>query len=599
VGVTPAPAKHPDDASRIVLWTHGAEQLYGYTKAEALGQVSHTLLGTIFPEPLEHIEATLAQTGRWSGKFFIHQTRAGQTIVVASQWLLERDGDGQPRRIIEANADITALEQATARLNILAEASRTFAAAGLDAPALLEKVASFIGTQLTAGCVIRLLSDDRAWLEAITVYDSDPSLQAAAEAIFQEERIPIDSANPAAVALRSGRSQLLAQIDLASLRATLTPALWQFFKRLQPHSGVIIPLQVHGHPIGILSFTRHDPAQPPFTVDDLHLAEDLANRAVLAIGNARLFAQAQQEIAAREQAEVALIAEHARVIQLKNEFMTTMSYELRTPLHALLGQTQLLEMGIHGELNERQTKALQTVERSGQHLLALINDILDYARFEAGHVSLDITATAVAPLCQEALRLIAPQALAKQIMLTTTLDSSVTSVPADSRRLLQILVNLLSNAVKFTPNGGWERDVVAATPAPTLPPATVPRAVSHDGQAPLILIVEDNEANITVLQDALSAQGYAFAVAHDGVAALERARAAPPALILMDIQMPGMDGLEAIQRIRADADLRTIPIVALTALAMPGDRERCLAAGADDYLTKPIDLRTLVATIDA
>ena len=112
-----------------------------------------------------------------------------------------------------------------------------------------------------------------------------------------------------------------------------------------------------------------------------------------------------------------------------------------------------------------------------------------------------------------------------------------------------------------------------------------------------ILLAEDNQATITMMQDYLRAHGYDVVVARNGGETLLRAQEATPALILMDIQMPGMDGLEAIRHIRAHTDLRGIPIIALTALAMPGDRERCLAAGADDYLTKPVNLRALLAAI--
>jgi CheY-like chemotaxis protein len=96
----------------------------------------------------------------------------------------------------------------------------------------------------------------------------------------------------------------------------------------------------------------------------------------------------------------------------------------------------------------------------------------------------------------------------------------------------------------------------------------------------------------------LEATGYRVVPARDGVEAVALALAVHPALILMDVQMPGMDGMEATRRIRADTTLAAIPIIALTALAMPGDRERCLPAGTDEYLTKPVNLHALCATIE-
>jgi PAS domain S-box-containing protein len=114
---------------------------------------------------------------------------------------------------------------------------------------------------------------------------------------------------------------------------------------------------------------------------------------------------------------------------------------------------------------------------------------------------------------------------------------------------------------------------------------------------PLILLAEDNEDSSMLLSEYLETKGYRVAIARNGGEAVERARETFPALILMDIQMPGMDGLEAIRRIRADSDLVHIPIVAVTALAMAGDRERCIEAGASEYMSKPISLKQLMALV--
>jgi signal transduction histidine kinase/DNA-binding response OmpR family regulator len=132
-------------------------------------------------------------------------------------------------------------------------------------------------------------------------------------------------------------------------------------------------------------------------------------------------------------------------------------------------------------------------------------------------------------------------------------------------------------------------------------PLAVTSAQTLEAERPLILLAEDNEDGIHTFSDYLLAKGYRVVVARDGAEAIERAGEERPELILMDIQMPGMDGLEATRRIRADAaqGVATVPIIALTALAMPGDRERCLEAGVDEYLSKPVSLGELVKVIEA
>jgi hypothetical protein len=119
----------------------------------------------------------------------------------------------------------------------------------------------------------------------------------------------------------------------------------------------------------------------------------------------------------------------------------------------------------------------------------------------------------------------------------------------------------------------------------------------EQGGSPLILLAEDNEANISTISSYLGAKGYRILLAKNGEEAIAVAKSENPNLILMDIQIPGMDGLEAMQHIRCDLNLVDLPIVALTALAMTGDRDLCLAAGANDFLTKPVKLKQLASTI--
>ncbi len=115
--------------------------------------------------------------------------------------------------------------------------------------------------------------------------------------------------------------------------------------------------------------------------------------------------------------------------------------------------------------------------------------------------------------------------------------------------------------------------------------------------APLVLVVEDNPQNLAFFRDVLEAEGFAVTTAGDGVAALERARERRPDVVLMDIQLPAISGLEVTRWLKDDADLRAVPVIAVTAFAMRGDEDRAMAAGCDAYLTKPISLARLLETV--
>jgi CheY-like chemotaxis protein len=125
------------------------------------------------------------------------------------------------------------------------------------------------------------------------------------------------------------------------------------------------------------------------------------------------------------------------------------------------------------------------------------------------------------------------------------------------------------------------------------------RAIKPDKKdRPILLLIEDTRETTIMIRDYLEMEGYQIVTARDAMTGIDEALRTRPHLILMDVQLPGMDGLEATRRLRSDPNFRSVPIIALTALAMPGDRERCLAAGATDYVAKPVSLRKLAQMID-
>ncbi len=458
-------------------------------------------------------------------------------------------------------------------------------------------------------------------------------------------------------------------------------------------SEMVAPLVVGERVIGVINV--ESPQPDAFSGDDLRVLATLAGQFATILEKARLDAALEAERAslarrvAERTAELSLAnAELAKAARLKDEFLAAMSHELRTPLNAVLGMSEALQEQVYGPLNEKQLKSLRTIEDSGRHLLALINDILDLSKIEAGKVELQIGPASIGPVCQASLQFVKQTALKKQIQVSSTLDSQVTTLQADERRLKQILVNLLSNAVKFTPEGGAmglevkgdaEKSVVHFTVWDTgigialedmarlfkpfvqldsrlsrqysgtgLGLSLVQRmAELHGGSVSVesevgkgsrftvslpwpetsiqvdkeqvdkkgeelghlvtlspshpvtVLVADDNEISLSMMSEYLGLKGYQVIPARDGREVIQRAQEDRPDIILMDIQMPGMDGLEAIRRIRADAasDVAKVPIIALTALVMPGDRERCFEAGANEYISKPVSPKGLVEAI--
>jgi signal transduction histidine kinase len=202
-----------------------------------------------------------------------------------------------------------------------------------------------------------------------------------------------------------------------------------------------VPLVREDHLLGGLTVFRKTPGE--FSPDVVDLLRTFATQSALAIQNARLFHEIEDK---SRQLEVAS--------QHKSEFLANMSHELRTPLNAIIGFSEVLSERMFGELNDKQEEYLKDIHASGQHLLSLINDILDLSKIEAGRMELELTEFHLPAALDNALTLVRERAGRRGIALQMTTDERVEFVPADERKVKQVLLNLLSNAIKFTPESG-------------------------------------------------------------------------------------------------------------------------------------------------
>ena len=202
-----------------------------------------------------------------------------------------------------------------------------------------------------------------------------------------------------------------------------------------------VPLLRENQIIGSLSFTRKAPGEfPPEVIEVL---KTFTTQSALAIQNARLF----REIADKS-AQLEAASRH------KSEFLANMSHELRTPLNAIIGFSEVLTERMFGELNEKQDEYLKDIHASGQHLLSLINDILDLSKIEAGRMELERSEFDLPSAIEGALILVRERASRREIRLGSAIDERLGAIDGDERKVKQVLLNLLSNALKFTPEGG-------------------------------------------------------------------------------------------------------------------------------------------------
>lgn len=418
-------------------------------------------------------------------------------------------------------------------------------------------------------------------------------------------------------------------------------------------------------------------------------ANELSERtAALEEANELLERQRSELDRARRQALAAVDA--------KTQFLANMSHEIRTPMTAILGfADELIEIESRGVSLEERIDLVRTIKRNGDHLLQIINDILDLSKIEAGHMTVEVLSTSLLELVHDCMDMLKGRAQSKGIALNLEFEGEIPrQIETDPTRLRQVLMNLLSNSIKFTERGhvtttvrfrdganptieidvadtgigmntsqasrlfkpfsqadnsmarrfggtglgltisrrltrmlGGDLFIVQSRPGvgtrfrvvvpageiarATLTHSTscgsttvseMPRAteIPPENLSLRILLAEDGPDNQKLISMVLRKHDVAVTIAENGKQAVELAQrelamGAPFDVILMDMQMPVMDGYQATRMLRQSG--YTGPIIALTAHAMASDRQKCIDAGCDDYATKPIDRKKLIATI--
>ncbi len=247
-------------------------------------------------------------------------------------------------------------------------------------------------------------------------------------------QLPLDTRSLVGLAAVTGSPRIVQEIEPSCMLLTRLP------ERPREGAAAAIPLLNNEGTIGILYL--HHPEQGPFTQELLNLLVTLADQIATGVQNARLYTRQRQT------------AEHlAELDRIKTEFLATMSHELRTPLNSIIGFSKVLLKGIDGPINETQAEDLRIVHDSGQHLLALITDILDISQMNAGKMKLIFEKVDLKTVAQEALDTTSALVKEKPVEIREEIEAGLSPLYGDKRRIRQILLNLLSNAVKFTERG--------------------------------------------------------------------------------------------------------------------------------------------------
>jgi signal transduction histidine kinase len=344
----------------------------------------------------------------------------------------------------------------------LADASR-FLADSLDYENTLVTVAGMALPYLGSWCIVDVVEPDGS-MRRLGIVHPDPIKQERARRLKEGWPPGRDDLIGLPRVIRSRATELIPSVyDEMLVEVALSEENLQDLRALGIGSVVVVPLIARGNVLGAITFVSADVGHQ-YTERDVELAEDLAARCSISLDNARLFrdletarkdaAQLNEQLVLSSIRQQELADEAQDANKAKSRFLATMSHEIRTPINAIVGYTDLLEMDVAGPTTARQKDFLARMKASSDHLIRLIDDILDLARVESGRMTVDMEALSAPETVSAALSLLEPQARAAGVGLTSACAAESAFYLGDEERVRQILVILLSNALKFTDRGG-------------------------------------------------------------------------------------------------------------------------------------------------
>ncbi|MGE5643889.1 MAG: GAF domain-containing protein [Byssovorax cruenta] len=411
------------------------EKVYGYTAGEAIGKTPRIIKSGLIPaEQYKNFWSTLTSGGTISGEL-VNRRKDGRLVPISGTNSPILDETGKIIGFLAVHQDITERKKSEETL----KRRNDYLAASSEIGRL---VTSTLDLNTIFTRTVNLISERFGFYFASIYIIEETGFKAvlreatgeAGEAMkAQRYAIAIGSASTVGKVSESGEYLLINDTAHDPLHQP-NPLL------LDTQSEVAIPLRIGSRTVGVIDIQSTETFA--FTEDDISVLQSLADQVAVAIDNARSYELSQQ-----------LIKDLREVDQLKSQFLANMSHELRTPLNSIIGFSRVILKGIDGPVTDLQQQDLTAIYNSGQHLLGLINDILDLARIEAGKMELNFEEVHIAELTTSVLSTAKGLVKEKPIQLLQRIPSDMPTIRGDTMRVRQVLLNLISNASKFTDEG--------------------------------------------------------------------------------------------------------------------------------------------------